>query len=77
MCKMLFPKTQRYMNLKSATLSQLLYIARFEDRDAAHRELKRRIALGSYEPTENDYLSGLQSATEEQKEHCEGDRSRL
>lgn len=77
MCKMLFPKTQRYMNLKSATMSQLLYIARFEDRDAAHRELKRRIALGSYEPTENNHLSGLQSATKEQEEHREGDRPRL
>jgi len=65
------------MNLKAATLSQLLYIARFEDRDAAHRELKRRIALGSYEPTENNHLSGMQSATEEQEEHCEGDRARL
>lgn len=65
------------MNLKAATLSQLVYIARYEDKDAAHMELRRRIALGSYDPTENDYLSGLQSATEEQEEYCEGDRSRV
>ncbi|MCM3705336.1 hypothetical protein M3205_06285 [Cytobacillus firmus] len=74
---MLFTKAQRHMNLKTATLGQLLYIARYEDKDAAHRELRRRIALGSYEPTENIHLSGLQSATEEQKEHREGDRSRF
>lgn len=73
---MLFTKAH-HMNLKAATLGQLLYIARYEDKDAAHRELRRRIALGSYEPTENDYLSGLQSATEEQEKHCEGDRPRL
>lgn len=74
---MLFTKAQRHMNLKAATLGQLLYIARYEDKDAAHRELRRRIALGSYDPTENNYLSGLQSATKEQEEHCEGDWSRL
>lgn len=57
------------MNLKAATLGQLLYIARYEDQGAAHTELRRRMALGSYEPTEDDYLSGLQSTTEEQEEH--------
>lgn len=67
---MLFTKTQRYMNLRAATLGQLLYIARYEDKDAAHTELRRRIALGSYDPTENNYLSGMQSATQEPKEHC-------
>lgn len=74
---MLFTKAQRHMNLKAATLGQLLYIARYEDKDAAHRELRRRIALGSYEPTENNYLSGLQPVTKEQKEHFKGDRSCL
>lgn len=66
---MLFTKAQRHMNLKAATLGQLLYIARYEDKDAAHTELRRRIAIGSYDPTENDYLSGLQSTPEEQEEH--------
>ncbi|USK44629.1 hypothetical protein [Cytobacillus oceanisediminis] len=70
---MLFTKAQRHINLKAATLGQLLYIARYEDKDAAHRELlRRRIALGSYEPTENNYLSGLQPATKEQEERREG-----
>lgn len=57
------------MNLKAATLGQLLYIARYEDKDVAHTELRRRIALGSYDPTENNYMSGMQSSTEEQEEH--------
>ncbi len=69
------------MNLRKASLWDLLVISRFDnDKDAvlaAYRELRRRIALGCYEPTENDYLSGLQSGTEKQKEHCEGDRPSL
>lgn len=77
MCKMLFAKTQRNMNLKAATLGQLLYIAKYDDKDAAHTELRRRIDLGSYEPIENYYLSGLQSTPEEQEEHREEDRSRM
>lgn len=65
------------MNLSKATLFELLVIARYEDREAGQKELRRRIDFGIYEPTENDYLSGLQSSTEEQEEHCEGDRTCL